>query len=80
MKTKITLVDSGQEFQEFICDETGMIIEVYPEHENKSTWLGSYLPVNDPELMQEGNYCPIKKKYSSNYGYLRHVIEKIETI
>lgn len=79
-KTKVTLVNSGQDFQVFICDDTGKIIDVHPEPEQPSIWIGSYLPVNDPELMQEGNYCPIKKKHSSNYGYLRHLIEKIETI
>lgn len=79
-KTKVTLVNSGQDFQAFICDDTGMIIEVYPELEDESIWLGSYLPVHDSELMQEGNQCAIRKELSSSYGYLRHKIEKIETI
>lgn len=57
-----------------------MIIAVHPEPELPNIWIGSYLPLNDPELMQEVKYCPVKKKFSSNYGYLRHVIEKIETI
>ncbi len=80
MKTKVTLVNSGQDFQVFICDDTGKIIEVLPEPENKSIWIGSYLPINDENLMQEGLYCPIRKAYSSSYGYLRHKIEKIEKL
>lgn len=74
----VTLINSGQDFQIFICDDTGKIIEVHPESELKSIWIGSYLPVNDKELMQEGNYCPIRKAYSSSYGYLSHKIQKIE--
>ena len=80
MNTKVTLVDSGQDFKIFICDDTGKIIEVLPEPENKSIWIGSYLPINDENLMQEDLYCPIRKAYSNSYGYLRHKIEKIETI
>ena len=82
MKTKVTLVNSGQDFQLFICDETGKIIEVQPEPvpELPNIWLGSYLPVNNSELMKEGNQCAIRKEHSSSYGYLRHKIEKIETI
>ncbi|MDD2300453.1 MAG: hypothetical protein PHR52_05160 [Fermentimonas sp.] len=80
MNTKVTLIDSGQDFQIFICDDTGKIIEVYPEPEIKSIWIGSYLPINDENLMQEGLYCPIRKAYSSSYGYLRHKIEKIEKL
>lgn len=80
MKTKITLVNSGQDFQSFICDDTGKIIEVHPEPELSSIWLGSYLPIDDTELMQEGKHCVVRKAYSSSYGYLRHKIYKIETI
>lgn len=79
-KTKVTLVNSGQDFLEFICDESGMIIEVNPTPLNASIWLGSHLPINDKDLMQVGNLCPIRKAYSFSYGYLRHVIQKIETI
>lgn len=79
-KTKVTLVNSGQDFQTFICDDTGKIIEVYPEPEIKSIWLGSFLPVNDSELMQEGNQCAIRKELGNSYGYLRHKIEKIEKV
>lgn len=79
-KTKVTLLNSGQDFQSFICDDTGMIIEVDPKSALPSIWLGSYLPINDTDLMKEGKHCPIRKQYSSSYGYLRHVIQKIETI
>ena len=79
-KIKVTLVNSGQDFQSFICDESGKIIEVNPESHLPSIWLGSYLPINDDKLMQEGNYCPIRKAYSSSFGYLRHKIEKIEKL
>lgn len=79
-KTKVTLVNSGQDFLSFICDDTGMITEVHPAPALPSIWLGSYLPINDTDLMKEGQYCPIRKAYSTSYGYLRHVIEKIETI
>ena len=77
---KITLVNSGQQFQQFICDDTGKIIEVQPKQDIPSIWIGSQIPVNDPDLMQEGKYCPIKKAYSGSFGYLRHKIEKIEQI
>lgn len=79
-KIKITLVNSGQDFQSFVCDETGMIIEVLPESALASIWIGSHLPIEDTERMQEGKYCPIRKEYSSSYGYLRHIIKKIETL
>lgn len=79
-KTKITLVNSGQDFQSFICDDTGKIIEVHPTPALPSIWLGSYLPINDPELMQVGKQCSIRKAYSTSYGYLRHIIEKIEKL
>lgn len=79
-KTKVTLINSGQDFQSSICDETGMITEVHPTPALPSIWIGSYLPINDPELMQEGKHCPIRKAYSSSYGYLRHKIDKIERI
>lgn len=79
-KTKITLVNSGQDFQSFICDETGMIIEVLPESALASIWIGAFIPLEDTELMQEGKHCPIRKEYSSSYGYLRHKIDKIERI
>lgn len=77
---KITLINSGQSFQQFICDDTGKITEVHPTPALPSIWIGSYLPINDTDLMQEGQYCPIRKAYSTSYGYLRHVIQKIETI
>jgi len=77
---KITLINSGQSFQQFICDDTGKIIDVQPKQDTPSIWIGSQIPVNDPDFMQEGKYCPIRKQYSSSYGYLRHVIQKIETI
>lgn len=80
MRVKITLVNSGQDFQSFICDDTGMITEVHPTPALPSIWIGSYLPINDTELMQEGQYCPIRKSYSTSYGYLRHIIDKIEKI
>ena len=80
MKTKVTLVNSGQDFLSFICDEDGMILNVLPEPALPSIWLGSYLPINDTKLMQEGLLCPIRKAYSSSYGYLNHIIEKIEII
>lgn len=57
-----------------------MILAVHPEPELPSIWIGSYLPVHDGELMQEDLYCPIRKAYSSSYGYLRHKIEKIEKL
>lgn len=79
MSKKVTLVDSGQDFQEFICDDAGKIIKVLPDTEN-SVWLGSYLPANDIKLMQEGKYCAIRRSDSSSYGYLRHKIEKIEKL
>jgi hypothetical protein len=77
---KITLINSGQSFQQFICDDTGKIIDVQPKQDTPSIWIGSLIPVNDPDLMQEGKYCPIKKAYSSSYGYLRHVIQEIKYI
>lgn len=80
MKTKVTLVNSGQDFLSFICDEGGKILNVLPEPALPSIWLGSYLPINDTKLMQEGLPCPIRKAYSSSYGYLSHKIEKIEII
>lgn len=79
-KIKITLVNSGQDFQSFVCDETGKIIEVLPQPEISSIWLGSYVPIHDTELMQIGKQCSIRKEYSSSYGYLRHKIDKIERI
>lgn len=80
MSIKITLINSGQSFHQFICDEEGKIIDVQPSPDIPSLWIGSYIPVDDQQLMQEGNYCPIRKAYSSSYGYLRHKIEKIEQI
>ncbi|MDD4010354.1 MAG: hypothetical protein PHQ67_11215 [Fermentimonas sp.] len=80
MNTKVTLIDSGQDFQIFICDDTGKIIEVHPEPNIKSIWIGSFLPINDKNLMQEGKYCAIRKAYSNSFGYLRHLIQKIEKI
>ena len=80
MKTKVTLVNSGQDFLEFICDGEGKILKVLPEPALPSIWTGSYLPVNNTVLMQEGLHCPIRKAYASSYGYLNHRIEKIEII
>lgn len=79
-KTKVTLINSGQDSQSFICNETGMIIEVLPESALASIWIGAFIPLEDTELMQEGKHCPIRKEYSSSYGYLRHKIDKIERI
>lgn len=80
MRVKVTLVNSGQDFQSFVCDENGKIVEVNPESHFPSIWLGSYLPIKNSELLQEGEYCPIRKSYSASFGYLRHIIQKIEII
>lgn len=79
-KIKITLIDTGQDFLSFICDQAGKIIEVHPQPALPSIWIGSYIPVNDPELIRVGKQCSIRKSHSTSYGYLRHIIKKIETL
>lgn len=80
MKVNITLENSGQDFQSFICDKNGKIVGVQPIPALPSIWIGSYIPIYDSTLLQEGLQCPIRKAYSSNYGYLKHRIKKIETL
>lgn len=78
MHTKITIDNTGQEFQSFVCNKEGVIIEVEPDPDNSSIWLGSEIPINDYNLMQEGLQCPIRKPNSNGFGYLRQKIKKIK--
>lgn len=77
MKTKITLEDNGQDFLEFTCDENGIIVETKPFQ--GSIWNGANIPLDSPELIV-GEECPIHNPPHINYGYLKHKVEKIETL
>lgn len=78
MKTKITLEDNGQDFLEFICDERGKIIETKPFQ--GSVWNGGFIPLRQPEMVSVGRECPIHHPPHIEFGFLKHKIEKIETI
>ena len=77
MKTVIHLEDKGQDFLSLTVDEDGVVIEAAPFQND--IWSGSFIPMDDKELVKVGEFCPIHNKHIQ-YGYLKYRIEKIETI
>ena len=76
-KTKIYLEDNGQDLLWVLCDEYGTIVDAGPFQAD--VFVGGTIPIWDEELLKMGEPCPIHNAYIK-YGFLKHKIEKVETI
>lgn len=76
-KTKIYLEDNGQDCTWLLCDEGGTIVDAGPFQGD--IWKGGIIPVWNNYMMQVGQPCPIHNAFI-RHGFLKHKIEKIETI
>ena len=76
-KIKIHLEDNGQDLLWLVCGEDGRIVDAGPFQ--SSVWVGGLIPVWDDEMLKVGEPCPIHTGFIK-HGYLKHKIEKIETI
>lgn len=74
LKQIIHFEDNGQDFLQFIVEDD-IVVEAKPFQTD--IWKGAYIPVYNVNV---GEPCPIHHPPHINYGYLKHNVEKIETI